>query len=385
MKHSSYFHFRFVSYYREVKANRSESMTSNIAQMPDFEYINKDSINVELVCIICTKPFVDPCTLWICGHIFCRVCIEKVLTSSRGCPKCLTSISDNNFISESKTLVARLNQLMVRCEYCNEENIRRGNFSEHIQKLCPEVIVHCPASDSQCVWTGPRDQCNNHVAQCTVALRKCFHSQLESVMNQLTQLQRTIEQLTLREKNLLTENRQLKSQMDQFDQRCKSLESTKRELTSQVKAIEIWNTSLRAEIDTIVTENKHLDLQVFDLMNEKQSQQSQIDKLLSKNRDLEAQVKQLLEQNRDVQSRIQDLEPGIQRFEIQTDNLHSENQQLKDQVEHLQENNVILESKLEDLTAEKHQLELQYQNCNIEKERLESEMANSQQQRELLT
>ncbi len=300
-----------------------------IKSLHGFQYMDEDSIDVELKCNICTEPFVDPARIRSCDHTFCRACIEEILENSAVCPTCLKSISSNDLEPGSEMLVTRLNKILGRCEYCNQINIQRGDFSKHLNQVCVKVVVRCPASDYQCVWTGPRDQCANHVAQCTAALKGSFLNQLADVTKQVNQLQLAMKQLDSQEINLRTENAKFKPEMKCLHQRCMDLNNENQQLISRVNKIEAKNKEFHLQVDKIEMEKRHLDLQVFDLDNQKQQLRIQINDLLSKNQALESEV----------------------------NDLRGKNQQLQSQVKHLRNNNIVLESNVKDLRAEKHREE----------------------------
>lgn len=47
----------------------------------------KDKIKPELQCLVCYALYLDPVTT-VCGHTFCRKCLERVLDHSQTCPIC---------------------------------------------------------------------------------------------------------------------------------------------------------------------------------------------------------------------------------------------------------------------------------------------------------
>ena len=223
------------------------SNTAQMQQMPDFEYMNKDSIDVELVCIICTDPFVNPCTLWMCGHTFCRVCIEETLKNSRVCPLCRNTTMFNGLIPATRNLVNMLNRLLVRCEYCNEENIRRDNFNEHIERLCPKIIVCCPAGNDSCIWTGFREEFAIHHTQCTAELKSSFDRQFVDIEKQMKQLQYHVDRIISQQKQFVPYDK-CKLQIDQFHQRCSNLEHENEQLRLQLSELNQRNQSIKQSI-----------------------------------------------------------------------------------------------------------------------------------------
>ena len=63
-------------------------------------------------------------------------------------------------------VINQLNELLVRCNRCQETNIQRGNFNDH-EKRCTKKIIPCLAADIHCEWTGTSDQLDEHLIQCS--------------------------------------------------------------------------------------------------------------------------------------------------------------------------------------------------------------------------
>jgi E3 ubiquitin-protein ligase NRDP1 len=215
-------------------------MASNIFEnqrMHGFQYMDEDSIDDELKCSICTEPFVDPGTIWSCDHAFCRACIEKMLGNGIVCPICRNSDMLYGFRKATRNLVKILDRILVRCEYCNQINIERGNFTEHMNKLCPKVIVRCPADNNQCAWTGPRDQLDTHVTQCTAESRRFLLNEFKAVQKQIDQLQLNVRHIVLQRQQLVSCDK-LNSEVMCLDQRCKILENSNQQLESQLSKLD---------------------------------------------------------------------------------------------------------------------------------------------------
>jgi hypothetical protein len=155
--------------------------------------MNETSIDPELICIICNSPFNDPlCTP--CDHTFCRECITGWINGGNlSCPMCRQHlVSANSLVQASRTVRNMLDRLPVKCILCEKTELQRCNFSEHMGRVCSKVQVPCPSADIKCLWKGPRDQLNNHVATCAF-------QPLRSILSEL-----------------MSENRQLKEQMKQL-------------------------------------------------------------------------------------------------------------------------------------------------------------------------
>ncbi|CAF2408769.1 unnamed protein product [Rotaria sp. Silwood2] len=59
-----------------------------------------------------------------------------------------------------------LDQLRVKCILCAQTGLQRGNFVDHINKVCPKSVIQCQAADIKCPWKGPRDELQNHITTC---------------------------------------------------------------------------------------------------------------------------------------------------------------------------------------------------------------------------
>ena len=166
-----------------------------------MEYMNEDSIDPNLICSICHKPLKDPvCTP--CDHTYGRGCIEYWLTTSinYSCPTCQKQpLLIKDLTQASRPLRNMLDQLLVHCTLCEQTGIQRGNFQDHINKVCPKAMVECRAADIRCPWKGPRDELDNHMST-------CIFEPLRPVLA-----------------SLIADNRQLINQVQKHDKKIKNL------------------------------------------------------------------------------------------------------------------------------------------------------------------
>lgn len=139
-----------------------------------YEYMDENSISNELKCSICRVPFREPASLR-CEHTFCHQCIEHWLEENDSCPTCRRTLRSTSPRRRARArprrvttpiVVNQLNELLVRCNLCQEANIQRGNFDGH-EKRCPKGMVPCTAADIRCEWTGTRDQLEEHLIECS--------------------------------------------------------------------------------------------------------------------------------------------------------------------------------------------------------------------------
>ncbi|CAF4917966.1 unnamed protein product, partial [Rotaria sp. Silwood1] len=75
-------------------------------------------------------------------------------------------VSINELTQASRPLRNILDQIRVRCTLCAETGLQRGNFVDHINKICPKSVVPCQAADIKCRWKGPRDELQSHISTC---------------------------------------------------------------------------------------------------------------------------------------------------------------------------------------------------------------------------
>ncbi|CAF1328721.1 unnamed protein product [Rotaria magnacalcarata] len=176
-----------------------------------FSYVNEESIDADVKCAICTDPYLDPVVVLTCNHIFCRTGIERVMKDKPVCPMCrhmpftLSELQPANL-----PLVNCLNELLVKCDTCDQMNIKRNMFDEHINKLCPKAKVTCSAADLNCEWTDSRDQLDDHLAHCKF-------EPLRSVLGPLLLMAKQVDRIQ-------NDNQELQLQVNGLQHRCKQLE-----------------------------------------------------------------------------------------------------------------------------------------------------------------
>lgn len=176
-----------------------------------FSYMNEETIDVDVKCPICMDPFIEPVIISPCKHRFCRSGIAKILTNTPVCPICRyepVTLSDLHPLDNS--VVPYLNELLVKCDTCDQIDIQRYHFDEHIKISCPKVNLACSAVDLKCPWTGFRHQFNDHVKQCTF-------EHMRPVLGPLLQIPGQMEQI-------MNNNKELRLQINGLQHRCQQLE-----------------------------------------------------------------------------------------------------------------------------------------------------------------
>jgi hypothetical protein len=154
-----------------------------------YEYVDESSIDENYKCSICNEPFKYPVTTTLCDHTFCQECIEHWLKEGySSCPTCRHSLSINDLKPVTTRLILNiLDRLLVKCSECGQTGIQRGNFNDHVKKLCPKGTIVCLAFDIKCPWSGPRDQLENH-------LRNCSYEKLRPLLGNLVNTNQRLEE-----------------------------------------------------------------------------------------------------------------------------------------------------------------------------------------------
>ena len=116
----------------------------DMATNANFEYENETNINENLKCGICNDPFTNPIET-PCHHTFCLLCINGWLNVSKStCPTCRQLINKHNIKPINlRSFLSMLDQLRVKCLFCEQSNIERGNFPDHVAKQCSKVPTNC--------------------------------------------------------------------------------------------------------------------------------------------------------------------------------------------------------------------------------------------------
>jgi hypothetical protein len=178
-----------------------------------MEYVDEESIDPNLICNICHKPLKDPVST-SCDHIYGSACINHWLTSSihYSCPTCQKQpLLITELVRANRLVRNILDDLRVRCTLCEESGMKRGNFHDHITKVCPKAVVECQAADIKCPWKGKREELDNHVST-------CIFEPLRPVLG-----------------SLITENRQLTDQVQKHDKEIKNLTQRMSQMSSRSK------------------------------------------------------------------------------------------------------------------------------------------------------
>ncbi|CAF1012617.1 unnamed protein product [Adineta ricciae] len=189
----------------------------------DFIYLHLDELSPDWECSLCNNPFLDPVYFPSrCEQTFCRQCLqsnyEKHATS---CTHCNGKTFSQQDVQNQVALVHRiLDSLSVQCRHCSQQDIKRGDFLQHMRENCPKRNVPCSAKDVKCPWNGSHDQLNQHVHTCPYEQLRALLTELLRDRNDLDQLQNDHQKLADRSK--------------EQEDRIKQLEVVNQELNTQV-------------------------------------------------------------------------------------------------------------------------------------------------------
>jgi hypothetical protein len=187
-----------------------------------YEYMDESSIDISLKCVICSDPYINPCST-PCDHTFCRSCITKWIEEKDRCPACgKKPITIQGLRATNRIVFDILDRLLVRCKACRQSNIQRDNFDEHSNKYCLKTFLSCSAADLKCPWQGPRDQFQAHVTVCHYEIMRPLLGNLVSTMNSLTEKIQQYENQTKEHENhiniLEIENDRLKDEVKSLNE-----------------------------------------------------------------------------------------------------------------------------------------------------------------------
>ena len=190
---------------------------------PKYEFMDDTLIDDEFRCSICNEPFEKP-TCTPCDHTFCRSCIEEWLKKSNDtnsvCPVCRHPLSiDDDLKPASRIISNRIDRYLVKCSACQQDKIPRGEFADHVSKMCGKTNVSCSACDILCPWIGPRNQLSNHLATCP-------YQKIRPALKSLLAKNILLENILINQQEQITTIREkCQAQEDQINQLSKMIQS----------------------------------------------------------------------------------------------------------------------------------------------------------------
>ncbi|CAF1201650.1 unnamed protein product [Adineta steineri] len=194
-----------------------------------YEYVNKENIEKYLVCNICDKPLIEP-VITPCAYTFCRRCIEKSLDDH--CARCSSYTKSKHLVALTDPhILIELDNIQVKCKLCEQMDIRRGYFQNHIYQLCPKAIITCSNNENNCSWIGLREELSNHLTTCsyqssTLDSQKEKHGKFFSCLN-----------IDLQQRNLQNHDVAIAVKALLINQRCTCLDLFNKKISSESASI----------------------------------------------------------------------------------------------------------------------------------------------------
>jgi sugar lactone lactonase YvrE len=142
-----------------------------------------------------------------------------------------------------------LDKLLIRCKVCGQSGLTRGNFDDHVEKVCLKLEVSCLLANINCSWTGQRDQLREHLRTCAA----------------MKSLQPVVDPFVM-------ENRKLKTQIDEC-------QSEIHQLKIQVGQLQTQNNRRENEIQQLKNKETAFKVQVVEQQHEVHQLQEQITQL----------------------------------------------------------------------------------------------------------
>src|SRR5690348_14287460 len=94
---------------------------------PSFSYVNEDTISDSLICShVCFMPLESP-MMHTCGHMFCRLCIQKL---SYKCPICRNGSANAFSPVTVRVVLNMLGNIRVKCNKCHQQ-LNRSDTAVH--------------------------------------------------------------------------------------------------------------------------------------------------------------------------------------------------------------------------------------------------------------
>jgi chromosome segregation ATPase len=343
----------------------------------NFEYMNESSINEYLKCELCKKPFTDPVST-PCKHIFCGGCIENHLKSGSICPKskCHQPLSAKNLETLKRGIAPQmLDEIAVKCTLCQQTDIRRGKFPDHITKHCTKTTLRCLAADINCSWTGPRDQLNQHSTTCVFQrLKPMFYELIEVTKQQSSRIEQ------------LEKQSQTSEILPVYQQHYERLEEELRMLQIQINKLQSENKSQTDEIVLINQQYRHLEDIIKKLEAENQNQR---DENACANQSqavqLENRIKELqTESQNQIAEAVTSIQQQCAELKSEMDGIQLVNQQFSDLDESIKKQEAENQTRYDVMMRDTQQHRAQLEELEAEITKLKSESKSRTDEKELV-
>ncbi|CAM4963369.1 unnamed protein product [Rotaria socialis] len=295
-----------------------------------YEYIDRESIDSDLICKICRSPFIDPIVVQ-CGDTYCRLCIENDMGNGSHCPSqsCnqLLSIGHLTPNPPPRLVVSMLDKLKVRCQLCNETNINRGIFDEHVKTSCSEYRIDCPRKNIGCQWFGSRNEHDEHTKTCLFEkLRPMVDILYRVIENQsldIEKLQKQTEQQTIEIRQL---NTQVDQQNAQFEQQTTEIRQLNTQVDQQKAQLEQQTIEIRQQKTQVDQQNAQFEQQTTEIgqLNTQVGQQkAQIEQLDAQLQQQQIQISDIQSENQTKNNEITSIRKQITKLEEEINKLKS--------------------------------------------------------------
>ncbi|CAF4919743.1 unnamed protein product [Rotaria socialis] len=140
-----------------------------------------------------------------------------------------------------RLVVSMLDKLKVRCQLCNETNINRGIFDEHVKTSCSEYRIDCPGKNIGCQWFGSRNEHDEHT-------KTCLFEKLRPVVDILYKI---IENQSLDIKEQKAQLEQQKAQLQQQQIQIGDIQSENQTQKNETASIRKQITTLDEEMNKL--------------------------------------------------------------------------------------------------------------------------------------
>ncbi|CAI9566490.1 unnamed protein product, partial [Staurois parvus] len=257
-------------------------------------------LRAELVCSVCLNIYTDPVML-VCGHNFCRVCIDRVLNTQRGsggysCPDCREKFKKRPALHRNITLRNIVENFLsaqpdqeesgVFCTYCVDSPVPAVRSCLHCEvslcdkhlrahKMSPEHILTDPTlsmeSRKHSVHKKTQEDETHISASCSLAGEHQEHhvemldevsEKKETLRNVLQRLLTKREEMEERVQSLQEHRRKAEEKAAGDTERATALfRDLRRRLEDPEKRI-LWEISGRAERVSISMLDKIRDLEI---------------------------------------------------------------------------------------------------------------------------
>lgn len=130
-----------------------------------YSYVSESSIDRNLLCGLCGKPFEDPRSL-ACNDVFCYACIHRRNEAGHlSCPSCRKFLQNTSVNQINRPLQNMLNDLRVKCLDCGQDDLKRGEFDKHLSSKCRKSNTVCSYTQDGDSLSGTREEVLEHSAQ----------------------------------------------------------------------------------------------------------------------------------------------------------------------------------------------------------------------------